>query len=251
MPNKILRFDPSAGCDNLASTNGPVQTGWYTRDEKAGLGGCRVRNAQSMENAVGRADTTLASPEEDGLRAMHYRLLARFLTAAPTAEDLRIAAGLSGAPDTPLGQAVQNVAEAARGTDEASEQAAYQTLFIGLGRGLLVPFGSYYLTGFLHEKPLARLRQDMAEMGIARSDDVSDPEDHIASVLEMMAGLIAGDFGPLAKDAEQRFFDNHVASWAGHFFRDLALDKTSEFYASLGALGVMFMEVESHAFKLT
>ena len=45
-------------------------------------------------------------------------------------------------------------------------------LFIGVGRGELLPFASVYMTGFLNEKPLATLRNDMVTLGVERSPDV-------------------------------------------------------------------------------
>ncbi|HRY06173.1 MAG TPA: molecular chaperone TorD family protein [Hyphomicrobiaceae bacterium] len=191
-----------------------------------------------------------ARVDEDALRVHLYRLIAHYLSAPPTQADLELAAGLSASSETLLGERIGALAAAARSTFAEQEADAYQTLFVGLGRGVFVPFGSYYLTGFLNEKPLARLRSDMAMLGVARNDDVSEPEDHIASVLEIMAGLIAGDFGSGSLEAQRGFFETHVRSWAGHFFRDLSVDGTSAFYAALGALGLRFIEVEEHAFQL-
>lgn len=205
-----------------------------------------MQHAQS----VVRPEVSGTSLDEDALRVHLYRLLAHYLAAPPSEADLQLAAGLSASKGTPLGDRVIALAEAARSTTAEREADAYQTLFIGLGRGVFVPFGSYYLTGFLHEKPLARLREDMAALGIARSDDVSEPEDHIASVLEMMGGLIGGDFGTGSLEVQRSFFESHVGSWAGHFFRDLSVDGTSAFYAALGALGSRFIEVEERAFRL-
>lgn len=197
-----------------------------------------------------KPEVTGTGLSEDALRMHLYRLIARYLTAPPTQADLDFAAGLSALKGTLLGDRIIAFAQAARATTAQQEADAYQELFIGLGRGLFVPYGSYYLTGFLHEKPLARLRVDMGVLGIARSDDIAEPEDHIASVLEMMAGLIGGDFGPRSSQAQRGFFEAHVGSWAGHFFRDLSLDETSAFYAAVGALGSRFVEVEERAFQL-
>ncbi len=209
-----------------------------------------MHQAQSdAKSNVGSATTNGALGEE-ALRVSLYRLLAHFLSAPPSDDDLGLAAGLTAAEGTPLGDAVNALAVSARATNAEQEADAFQTLFIGLGRGILVPYGSYYLTGFLHEKPLARLRTDMAGLGIARGEGVSEPEDHVASVLEMMAGLIAGDFGDVSADVQRRFFEAHVGSWAGHFLRDLSVDKTSAFYAALGYLGERFMEVEERALQL-
>ena len=86
----------------------------------------------------------------------------------------------------------------------------------------MLPFCSYYLTGFLNEKPLAALRMDMDELGIGRAEGVKDPEDQIASLCEMMAGMITGAFGePVGLDRQRAFFDKHIGCWAPRFFKDL------------------------------
>lgn len=246
-----LNCDVVSGCDNLA---GPVCSGQtalaYKHKDQDILGGDCVQHAQSEVKHTEVAETTGGRQDEDALRVHLYRLIAHYLSAPPTKDDLELAAGLSASKGTPLGDAIIALAEAAGSTTAAQEADAYQTLFIGLGRGVFIPFGSYYLTGFLHEKPLARLRADMAALGIARSDDVSEPEDHIASVLEMVAGLIGGDFGDNSIETQRRFFEAHVGSWAAHFFRDLSVDDTSAFYAALGVLGLRFVEIEERAFRL-
>ncbi|MCB1490356.1 MAG: molecular chaperone TorD family protein [Rhodobiaceae bacterium] len=187
---------------------------------------------------------------EDRLRANLYRLLAGFLARPPTPENLRIAADLEG-DDSDLGRAITNFSKIAaqrNATDIASE---YHDLFIGLGRGELLPYGSYYLTGFLHEKPLARLRRAMAEFGLERADSVKEPEDHIASVCDIMSELITGEYGNPVGLAEQRaFFNDHVGSWAPHFFRDLEGAKSSVLYAAIGRIGRIFMEIEHTAFSM-
>jgi TorA maturation chaperone TorD len=148
--------------------------------------------------------------EEDGLRVQWYALLARLLGAAPDRETLAFLAGLRGT-EGELGQAVTALAAAARAAEPKTVEQEYFDLFVGVGQGELVPFGSYYLTGFLHEKPLARLRGDMRLLGIAREESVKEPEDHISALCEMMAGLISGSFGAPADLAEQRrFFDTPI-----------------------------------------
>lgn len=188
--------------------------------------------------------------EEDALRAQCYALLARVLSAPPTDEVLALVTGLQG-DDSELGQALSTLSEVARNTTPQRIDDEYHELFIGIGRGELVPFGSYYLTGFLHEKPLAKLRQDMGRLGIAKGDDVHEPEDHIASVCEMMFGLIEGSFGSPVPLAEQRrFFDDHLGSWAMKFFEDLEAAKAAVFYMPVGRIGRLFMQVENAAFEM-
>jgi len=200
--------------------------------------------------AVAQSPDSFELGEEDALRAHMYRLLGHFLARPPDNEKLELAAGMSG-DDSELGQAVKSLARlAARATPEQVAQE-YHDLFIGVGRGELLPYASYYLTGFLHEKPLAKLRSDMARLGIARRETVSEPEDHIAALFEMMAGLITGEFGVQAPLEEQRrFFENHISPWATHFFRDLEAAKSSVLYAAIGSIGRIFMDIEEVAFTM-
>lgn len=187
---------------------------------------------------------------EDRLRAHHYRLLARFLASPADAVLLELASRFEG-DDTELGQALRALAEGAAKATPAAAAEEYQDLFIGIGRGELVPYASYYLTGFLNEKPLAKLRVDMARLGIKRAPDVKEPEDHIAAVCEMMAGLIDGAFdAPRTLDVQRAFFDTHLAPWAEHFFEDLEGAAAANLYAPLGTLGRVFMGIERTAFGM-
>jgi TorA maturation chaperone TorD len=125
----------------------------------------------------------------------------------------------------------------------------YFDLFVGLGRGELLPYGSYYLTGFLYERPLARLRGDLARLGIARADRQSEPEDSAATLCEIMAALASGSI-EAPPEAEREIFEKHIAPWMGRFFADLAISEKAQFYARVGALGQTFMEIEAQAFRL-
>ena len=188
--------------------------------------------------------------EEEQLRVHWYALLGRLLQSAPDAETLQMISRLQG-DESDLGQAITNLARAAAASDLAQIKREYHDLFIGIGQGELTPYGSYYLTGFLNEKPLAKLRGDMAKLGIARADGKSEPEDHIASLCEMMAGLIAGAFGePLDLDSQRQFFETHIASWAPRFFEDLEAAKSASFYMPVGTIGRHFMEIETQAFDM-
>lgn len=179
-----------------------------------------------------------------------YRFLARLLAAPPDAATLETVSRLKG-DDTDLGKALSTAAVLAGKTSAADAEREYNALFIGLGRGELVPFGSYYMAGFLNEKPLAKLRKHMIQLEMARSDDVSEPEDHIAALCEMMAGMVDGLFG--GEDnlhGQQAFFDSHIGPWAPKFFQDLEAAESSKFYAPIGTVGRVFMEIEATAFKM-
>ncbi len=188
---------------------------------------------------------------EDAARAELYSYLAVMLAGPPGEALLDQSAALSGDPETPPGRAIALIAEAASGLDPAAAEREYTRLFIGLGRGELLPYASHYLTGNLNDKPLARLRSDMRRIGISRAEGVSDPEDHIASLFEMMAGQILGRYGRLVPVKEQRaFFATHLAPWVRRFFIDLQEAENAHLYAGIGDLGVAFLDIETRAFDL-
>jgi TorA maturation chaperone TorD len=189
--------------------------------------------------------------EEDRLRADLYDYLGVLLAGPPNQGLLDQTARLSG-DDTDLGTAIAALSRIARHTQEPAVEREFNALFIGLGRGELLPYASYYLTGFLNEKPLAALRRDMAARGMTRAPNVYEPEDNIASLMEMMAGLITGRFGKPASLADQKtFYNKHIGPWAGHFFTDLEAAKNSVLYASVGAVGRVFMEIEAQGFRMS
>jgi TorA maturation chaperone TorD len=188
--------------------------------------------------------------EEDRLRASWYSLLARLLAAPADDEVLAVLRGL-GDDDTELGAALRALRAAAGATSPGTLDQEFFDLFVGVGQGELVPYGSYYLTGFLHEKPLARLREDMETLGIARSEGVAESEDHIAALCDMMAGLITGAFGaPVDLATQRKFFDDHIGCWAPRFFENLEAAASAAFYMPVGTLGRLFMAVESQAFEM-
>ena len=148
-----------------------------------------------------------------------------------------------------LGLAHRALAGAAAETDAAAVAREYFDLFIGVGRGELLPYGSYYLTGFLHERPLARLRADLVDLGVERVEGQCEPEDHAAIICEIIAGLVAGEFiAPVER--QRRIFDRHLAPWMARFFADLEAAKAAEFYRPVGAIGRLFIEIETKAFAL-
>ena len=188
--------------------------------------------------------------EEDALRADLYDFLGALLAAPPTADLIKKSAALSG-DNSNLGEAIGAMARVAGSINQKSATREFNALFIGLARGELLPYASYYLTGFLNEKPLAVLRNDLARLQIARAENVFEPEDNIATLCEVMAGMIRGRFGVPASLATQReFFNRHIAPWAVHFFTDLEGAKNSVFYAPVGAVGRAFVEIEREAFRM-
>ncbi|MCK4860510.1 MAG: molecular chaperone TorD family protein [Rhodobacteraceae bacterium] len=194
--------------------------------------------------------TNIEISEEDRLRADMYNFLGLLLARPPSKEVLNKTAELSG-DDGALGGAINAMARVAKSTRVNAVESEFTALFIGLGRGELLPYTSFYLTGFLNEKPLAMLRKDMAGLRISRAPNVYEPEDNIASLLEMMGGMIQGRFGQVTSlDEQAAFFNKHIGSWAEHFFSDLEAAKSSVFYAPVGSAGKAFIEIEREAFRM-
>lgn len=189
--------------------------------------------------------------DEDRLRADLYNYLGLILSGPPDQILLDQTAGLTG-DATDLGVGITALSKMAKRVKPKTAESEYNKLFIGLGRGELLPYASYYMTGFLNEKPLARLRTDMQTRGLQRSSNVFEPEDNIASLMEMMAAMIVGRFGVAETlDVQRTFFNAHIAPWAGHFYSDLEGAKNSVFYASVGTVGRAFMDIEIEAFRMS
>jgi len=182
----------------------------------------------------------------DAARAREYALLAALLSCAPSTALLGQIANLEG-DATPLGRAHAALAEAASKTVTADVGREYFDLFVGLGRGELLPYASYYLTGFLNERPLSRLRGDLASLGIEQAENNFEPEDHAATLCEIMAGLAAGRF-PASPEVQRAFFEKHVAPWVGRLFADMESAASAKFYRSVGSLGRLFLDIEAEAF---
>jgi len=186
--------------------------------------------------------------ESDVARGNEYRLLAILLARAPDATTLDHIAKIR-CDATPLGLAHSALARAAENARAETIEREFLNLFVGLGRGELLPYGSYYLTGFLNERPLARLRGDLRRLGMERVEAQTEPEDHAAVLCEIMAGLACGPFATSPTE-QQQFFERHVAPWMGRFFADLESAETGDFYCHVGAVGRLFLEIETEAFAL-
>jgi TorA maturation chaperone TorD len=181
-------------------------------------------------------------------RARLFALLGRLMGGAP---DASLLAGLKLLRGTvgEIGEAYAALAAAAAVATPDSAEREYFNLFIGVGRGEILPYASYYLTGFLHERPLADLRGDLARIGIERAEGVAEPEDHIAFLCETYAGLIAGAFAA-APDEAATFFARHIRPWAARMFADLEKAEAAGFYRAVGRLGRIAVEIEAAAADL-
>lgn len=198
--------------------------------------------------ALGPAHPLAEDDEIDRARAQEYALIASLLLGAPDAAMLARLSRLPGSAN-PLGEAHVALGEAAVSASAEAVKREYFDLFIGVGRGELVPYASYYLTGFLNDRPLARLRADLQRLGLERAEGRYEPEDHAGTLCEIMSFLAGRRYAAPAED-ERLFFSRHLAPWTGRFFADLEKAKSARFYRAVGRVGRTFMEIEAEAFAM-
>lgn len=192
------------------------------------------------------ADVALDTLDEE--RAALFALLGRLLSAPPDPGLLARLRGLGG-EGSPLGDALAGLAAESRDAEPAALEREHFHLFIGVGRGELMPYASWYLTGFLHDRPLADLRAALRGLGIERVSGVAEPEDHMAFLCETWAGLVLGRFSN-DRDAAATFFAMHLRPWAARFFTDLERAGAARFYRAVGTLGRVAVEIEAAAADL-
>lgn len=188
------------------------------------------------------------SENQEQWRAQHYALLATLLAAPPqTALLANVAEVEITEPDSPMGQAWQTLKAASEQTDDSTLSEEYHALFIGMTQGEVIPYGSFYQTGFLNEKPLALLRKDLAQLGLERQDDKKEPEDHIAAEFDVMRLILSAQGTPLV-DAPT-FFNRHISPWAKTFFSDLEAADNAVFYRSVAGFASQFLKLEAQLMK--
>ena len=187
-------------------------------------------------------------------RAEMYGLLARLFYQPPSPELLaQLQVAVTEAPDAGgfLEASWQELVAAARASDAAQISAEFNSLFGGVGKPEVYLFGSHYLSGFLNEKPLVQLRDDLAALGLTRNAQMSETEDHVAYLFEVMRFLIAGDDVALSNLTRQsEFFGRHVQPWVGTLCQTLLGHPRARFYGCLAALTQAFMSVEAQGFDL-
>jgi len=188
--------------------------------------------------------------ESQQIRASSYALLAALLANPPgdglLAQLQTIEADKDDAKDIVNAWSMLRLAAEMNNVESINDE--YYVLFIGIGRGELVPYASWYLTGFLMEKPLAHLRQRLSELGYERQDDVNEPEDHVAALCEVMGQLILDDETDF--ETEQLFYQDFIDNWMGRFFHDLQHTETTGFYRAVGQLGESILEIEKRYFSM-
>jgi TorA maturation chaperone TorD len=192
--------------------------------------------------------------DEETARSELYGLLAP-VYYAPAAIDfivkLRASATESPAAGAFLEEPWRALVGVARDMTDVQIAAEFETLFGGVGKPEVYLYASHYLSGFLNEKPLARLRTDLNRLGLARIDAMSETEDHIAYLFEVMRYLIAGDDVAVANLTQQQvFFAAHIQPWVGQLCDTLARHPKARFYVAVAELTRAFMSVEAQGFDM-
>ena len=204
-------------------------------------------NMSTAKSAVSQA--AMHAESEDWLRSRVHALLARLFADIPSADLIATLSALDITEhEGPLAPAWQNLAHAAAKSDPESLDIEYHNLFIGLGRGEVLPFGSWYQTGFLMGRPLAQLREDLRVFGLERESDVHEPEDHVGALLDCMALLSGPDGASLA--SQRAFFNAHLATWIERFMQDVQRAESADFYVAVGAFAERFMVTEKQYLEM-
>ncbi|MFA9420174.1 MAG: molecular chaperone [Gammaproteobacteria bacterium] len=206
---------------------------------------------QSVDVSFAAHAATAAVIEAEQLyRASAYGLIAALLRAAPDQHMLDHLTGLSqgvAAEGDDLLLAMSTLALSADLHTPASIDDEFHELFIGLGKGEIVPYGSWYMTGFLMEKPLSDLRDDLATLGYVRNSSVAEPEDHVAALCEVISMMISEG---IDISIQRKFFQSHMTDWMSRFFTDLGEARSAIFYKSVGRFGAAFIAFENEYFSM-
>jgi TorA maturation chaperone TorD len=198
----------------------------------------------------------LPLPPEEQARADLYALIASLLLRAPDAALLSALAGAgplhTQQADSALGPAWETLRQSASLLNAEAVQQEFDALFISIGTPPINPYGSYYLAGFMMEKPLAALRGELALLGLARRPGVGEPEDHLGALCEVMRLLIAGGDGVPARaiQDQRRFFIAHISPWYERCLDDIRKAREASFYRHVADFAQAFFEIEYRAFDM-
>ncbi len=199
-----------------------------------------------MKTSTATENRTGDSFGHDAIRTDGYVLLAALLNNAPSAELLELVQDLGWAEDLSMAmnQALEELNRAGTHCSLAEITKEFNRLFIGLGSGELVPYGSWYLEKMIQSSPLAAIRADLLRLGIVRQSTCFEPEDHAGALCEIMA-LLSLPVNDIALHEQAAFFRRHLASWMPKFFQDLQRAEKNHFYQKVGSFGGCFLAGES------
>ena len=206
-----------------------------------------------MERSTEKTTAASLLGDEDRARAEHYAVLSRLFSSAPDAgflQKLPALAGAWGGVDSALGQAWLVLGDAAKSVTVDEVEEEYTRIFLTIGRPEVMLFGSFYIAGFLMEEPVVELRQDLAELGLGRRLGITESEDHIAALCDVMRHLIVTGPDAAGLARQQLFFARHIAPWFEALCDALESAPDARFYPRTAALVRAYFEVERLAFDM-
>ncbi|GAB7230089.1 molecular chaperone TorD family protein [Vibrio rotiferianus] len=184
--------------------------------------------------------------QEQTLRTEIYLVLSALFRSAPSEEMIEFLTSLEVEPsESAMQQAWIALQQAAKDSNREALEDEYQDLFIGIGRGEVMPFGSWHMTGAMMEKPLAEIRHDLELLGFERDENVKEPEDHIAALCEVMSMLTGEE-----EDLQQAVFNKHIAPWFSSFTQQLENAESANFYKPAAQLCEAFLTLEQVRFSV-
>ena len=215
-----------------------------------------VETSNTSTDAFRAHAVAMPLPPEEQARADLYGLLARLLLAPPDDDLLASLASADAivAADAaqPLDCAWAALSLAAHMMPPDAVRDEFNELFVSTSLPRVNPYGSLYIAGFLHEKPLAALRADLAGLGLGRRSGAAETEDHLGALCETMRRMIVGGQGVVRQPVERQhdFFDMHIASWSGICLQHLRDADGARFYQRVADLAAAFFDVEREAFEV-
>ncbi|AXB31407.1 molecular chaperone [Vibrio campbellii] len=184
--------------------------------------------------------------QEQTLRTEIYLVLSALFRSAPSEEMIEFLTSLEVDPsESAMQKAWIALQQAAKDSNREALEDEYQDLFIGIGRGEVMPFGSWHMTGAMMEKPLAEIRHDLELLGFERDENVKEPEDHIAALCEVMSMLTGEE-----EDLQQAVFNKHIAPWFNSFTQQLENAESANFYKPAAQLCEAFLTLEQVRFSV-
>ncbi|ARV72601.1 TorD/DmsD family molecular chaperone [Vibrio campbellii] len=184
--------------------------------------------------------------QEQTLRTEIYLVLSALFRSAPSEEMIEFLTSLEVEPsESSMQKAWIALQQAAKDSNRKALEDEYQDLFIGIGRGEVMPFGSWHMTGAMMEKPLAEIRHDLELLGFERDENVKEPEDHIAALCEVMSMLTGEE-----EDLQQAVFNKHIAPWFNSFTQQLENAESANFYKPAAQLCEAFLTLEQVRFSV-
>ena len=195
-----------------------------------------------------------ADDSEEIARAELYGLLAQLWLAPPDAALLaQFSVAVTQAPErgAHLEAPWESLVGALRSTTPEAAAAEHEALFHGIGKPEVFVYASYYLSGFLNEKPLAVLREDLKLLGLTRDANALETEDHVAYLFEVMRYLIAGDDIAVCNlEQQRRFFRAHLQTWTERLCDAVDAHPRADTWRAVAAFTRSFMQVETQGFDM-